>query len=217
MTRTIRLLNIACIVIICPLLLAECNGQSTQWSDCKLEYSRASQSLNDFYRNKDETQLIVSLAEVDSALPCKESNVKAVDLKITLLLLLKRYKEGYEFVKGLDSATFYKPYQKMMKENWFMAHVYEEEADTFARDSLYRKIVSGVENYIESENEAKKPFDEIAYSDLLFVQGQFERSKAIDEIGRLEKKFPSEKDFFDGVREMLDHKPAESSAQAQPQ
>jgi hypothetical protein len=217
MTRTIRLLNIACVAIICSLLLAECKGQSTQSSDCKLEYSRARQSLNNFYRNNDQTQLTVSLAEVDSALPCKETNVKAVDLKITLLLLLKRYKEGYEFVKGLDSAAFYKPYQKMMKENWFMAHVYEEKGDTAARDGLYRKIVGGVENYIESENETNKPFDEVAYSDLLFVQGQFERSKAIDEIGRLEKKFPAEKDFFDGVREMLDNKPAEGSSQAHPQ
>jgi hypothetical protein len=217
MTKTIRLLYIVCIAAICSLLLAECNGQSTQSSDCKLAYSRASKSLNDFYRNKDQTQLTVSLAEVDSALPCQETNVKAVDLKITLLFLLKRYKEGYEFVKGLDSATFYKPYQKMMKENWFLGHVYEEKGDTVARDSLYRKIVGGVENYIESENETKKPFDEVAYGDLLLVQGQFERSKAIDEIDRLEKKFPAEKDFFDGVREMLDNKPAEGSAQANPQ
>jgi len=195
----------------------ECHGQSTQPADCKLEYSRASKSLNNYYRNKDDAQLAVALREVDSAIQCGGTNSKAVQLKITLLLLSKKYKEGYDFVRPLDAAVFPRPYKKMMDENWFMAHVFEDSGDTLARDSLYKKIVTSVEHFIESENAAKTPFDDMAYYDLFFVKGQFQRSKALEELDELAKKYPSKKDFFVVLRGMIDNKDSVSTSEAQAQ
>src|ERR1700733_4617406 len=99
MTAVYRLLSTGSICFICFLLLAECNGQSDQSADCYLRYSRANNSLNNFYKSNDQTQLTVSLAEVDSALQCMGAKPKAVELKVTLLLLLKRFKDGYDFLK----------------------------------------------------------------------------------------------------------------------
>jgi hypothetical protein len=217
MPRKINPFPLTGIAFVCLLLFTQCNGQSAQPADCKLEYSRATKSLNNYYANKDEAQLAVALKEIDSALQCGGMNPRAVQLKITVLLLSKKYQEGYDFVKPLDAAVFPRPYQKMMNENWFMAHVFEGSGDTIARDSLYRKIVLGIGDYIESENVASKPFDEMAYYDLYFVEGQFQRTKALEELGGLEKKFPAEKDFFAGLRDMIDNKDSELSAQPRAQ
>src|SRR5690348_15749414 len=114
-------------IFISLITLTECHGQSKHIQTCREAYYRASDALNSYYVDSNQGHLSVALASVDTALICNEIKSKAVSLKINLLLLSKRYQEGYNFVHPMDSASFFKPYLKYAYENWFLAHLFKAQ------------------------------------------------------------------------------------------
>jgi len=214
MTRTSQNLFLLTCIFTSLLLLTECRGQSKDIQNCKAEYWRASDALNNYYMDSNQAHLSAAFASLDSALKCNEMRSKAVSLKITLLLVAKKYKEGYEFVRPLDPASFSKPYEKYCFENWFLAHVLDAKSDSTARDSVYRQMEIRLENYINAGRGFDGDFDDLAVSSLYVVKWQLEGKKVLNEIDSLEKIWPKRKDFFNYLRVMLQNKPYTASTEA---
>lgn len=179
-------------IIFC---FSSCTGQSTI-DDCKTGAKNANSNLNDYYKNNDPALLNKALYYTEQSMPCKETRLQAVELKISVLMLLKEYKAGYEFIDSLQQSDFNKEYKKKMNYDFFKALEYEANADTLNAHKLYIEAINDLSLYIEKANNDKQ-IDKDAYYDLYFLKSKILSQRQIeDELEKLAKKYPSYTEFF---------------------
>jgi hypothetical protein len=129
-------------------------------------------------------------------------------MKISVLILLKRYQRGYEFVDSLSEVDFNAKYKKEMDYDYFRSLEYESKSDTINRNILLEKIINNIQQYIQNENMPKDTFDEDAYFSLFLFKNKLFNSTIVDaEIEILKKKYPNETDYLNGVKTTIDEKP----------
>ncbi len=179
-------------IIFC---ISSCNGQSTI-GDCKTGAKNAKSNLNGYYENYDPALLNKALYYIEQSMPCKETRLQAVELKMSVLILLKEYKAGYEFIDSLQQSDFSKEYKKKMNLNIFKALEYEANADTVNAYKFYTEAINDLSLYIEKTNNDKQ-IDKDAYYDLYFLKSKvLSHGQMEDELEKLAEKYPSYKEFF---------------------
>ena len=204
LSQILNKLNIALISFTVIILLGSCNAQSKQLEDCQLSYKNAKADFSTYYKINEKLLLNKSLNNVEQALKCKETRYKAIDLKISLLILLKKYRNGYKFIDSLSEKDFKKGYKKKMNYNYFLALEHESKTDTVNRNKYFNYIIVDIQNYIQQEKMSKGKFDKEAYYDLFFVKKNFLNLQQVNaEVDLLKEQYPNEKDFFDSLKETL--------------
>lgn len=186
------------------ILLNSCLGQSANVDKCKTSYKKARENFNSYYKNNDQSLIQEALPNAEQAIQCEQTKYAAIDLKISLLILLKKYKNGHEFIDSLSENDFKVKYKKKMYYNYFIAMEYESNADTVNRDKFLNEIVNSIQNYILAENMPKDKLDEEAYYTLYTIKKRLSSLTQLNnEIDLLKQKYPYEKDFFDALKETL--------------
>lgn len=171
-----------------------CSGQSVV-DDCESAMKNAKSELNTYYKSNDLALLNSALHYTEQSMFCKETRLQAVELKTSLLILLKRYKAGYEFTDSLGQNDFNKGYKKAMNYNFFKALEYETNGDTVSAHKSYLEAMNHISQSIET-NKASQ-VDQDAYYDLFLMKSKvLSPSQLEDELEALIKKYPANKDFF---------------------
>ena len=169
--------------------------------------------MNNYYKTNSLSLLDSALKETEQSMRCDQMRLGAVDMKISLLILLKKYQRGYEYVDSLSLNDFKLKYKKDMCEYYFHALNCETKSDTVNMDKYYNKIISIIKNFIQSEHAHNNKFNEDAYYDLFFIKAKVSDPKRITlEIDNLKQKYPSEGDFLEGIKTTLFNVPMEVKA-----
>lgn len=188
------------------LLITGCNGQTKTNSikDCEFLYKQANSKLNEYHLTNNDSCLDLSLKYTEEALSiCSEYIVRLSDLKITLLMLLRKYKEGYEFVNLMNDNDFDKPYKKSMYLKTFNAFYFESQGNTLRRDSCFKDIEIEIKTYL-----SKNPSDNDATADLFFTKAKHTDIEiVIKEIEFLQEKDQENVDFLEGLKGTIKYMP----------
>lgn len=193
-------------------LFNSCDGQVKNLEDCRLHYKNALTELNAYYKNNKTSLLQESLANIQESLKCPETRYKSIELKISLLILLKRYQSGYEFIDSLSDNDFNAKFKKKMNHDYFRALEYESKSDTANSSRLLNGIVADIQNYIQNENTPKDSLDLDAYLALFLIKKKVSNMKQIEtEIDLLKEKYPNEKDDLEGIKNTIFEKTQFSS------
>lgn len=185
------------------VVFAGCNGQTNQSQICAENYKKAKASLNKYYINNNRSDLEESLESIETAIGCKEMRSASIDLKIPVLMLLEKYKSGYEFVDSLSQTDFNASYKKLMIASFFRALEYGQKRDTTNRNKLFNETIVYIQKYIQEDTSAGIA-DENAYYDLFMVKSRVLDISSINkEIDSLMNVYPNQKAFFDVLRNSL--------------
>ncbi len=214
-TYKLNKLIIAAISFILFNLFNSCNGQVKSLEDCRSHYKNALTGLNAYYKNNKTSLLQESLTNIQESLKCPETRYKSIDLKISLLILLKRYQSGYEFIDSLSENDFNAKFKKKMNHDYFHALDYESKSDTASRNRLFNEIVADIQRYIQNENMGKDTLNEEAYILLFSFKKTLVGLKKVDaEIDSLKGKYPLKKDYLDDLKNAIRESPITDSVSA---
>ncbi len=192
MKRIVSLL----IVFVC--LISSCNGQNSNIEQCKTHFKTAKKTFSSFYTDKNQKLLTEALKEVELSQNCPQTRLVSIELKISILSAKKDYQAGYKFVESLDKKDFAKPYKKDMQSNMFKALDYESKSDIKNRNLYLKKATAEIESFINEQNAT----DQEAYYDLFLIKSKMLSKNELDgNILLLEKQHPSDKDFFEVLKE----------------
>ncbi len=144
------------LMLLITLLLNSCSNNAENRCDVLLQ--KAKGSLYQFYVSNDTLSLIKAKNYIDS-IDCSSFKHKVFDTKITLVILLKEYSEGIEYVKTLNNSDFQKEYQKNMYLKSFEAMICESQGDTIRRNKLYQEIVSEIQSYLNKTSNQETLID----------------------------------------------------------
>ena len=193
-------------VCFCILLfvLNGCNGQSENNDSCLLHLKNARNQIASYYKTNEQSLLLSSIDECEKSMPCLETRKAAIELKVGLIIKLKRFQEGQKYVDSLTESDFKLKYKKRMWHNYFIALEFDSKGDTVKRNNYYKEIVSDIQNYIFKDSLPAGEINEESYYDLLFAKSKFLNKKEVyDEIEVLIHRYPKEQQFFDGVKTSL--------------
>jgi hypothetical protein len=193
--------GIICLPVI--FFFETCKGQSANGISCYDNYNRAKKSLNNYYISNDKSLLDSSLQYSENALNCENTRRASIELKTSVLILLKDYKSGSEFINSLKKEDFQTPYGKTMYMNYFLAEDLKYNTQKKKSDSLLNATISIIQNTIRL-NGADSAFVEGYYYDLFFIKSKLlPFSKIVGELDSLKIKFPDKADFIDALKETL--------------
>jgi tetratricopeptide (TPR) repeat protein len=200
MIKTINRFSFSYIVVIFAVLFGNCQGQSTNLKDCISSFNKAKTALNSYYQNCDTSLLQKSLDNTELAMKCDTIRKAAIELKISILMLLKRYKNGYEFVDSLSTKDFIVSYEKEISYYSFQAMNYESNGDTINRNKCFNDAIEYIQNYIQQERLPSGKLDERVYYDLFLMKWRILNKQELKtEIELAEQQHPDNKDFFESL------------------
>lgn len=178
-------------LVLAIVLLNACNQHSEQ--QCDLLLKMANDNLYQFYVTTD-TLLLVSAKNYIDSIDCNSFKYRVFNSKTTLLILLKKYSEGMEYIKSLNAADFNKPYQKNMYFKNFEALQCEVQGDTVKRNNLYMEIIDEIQSCLKNDIN-----QEILFDLFLFKNKVETHEQILQEIELLRKTGKYENDFIDAL------------------
>jgi hypothetical protein len=183
-------------------LAFSCNqeGKVNNANNCQKDFYSANANLNLYYKDSSRNHLDSTLFYIDrSSSSCPEFKTRFVNLKLSVLILLKDGKKGHDFVSSLDSNDFYKVYTKNLYLRNFDAISYEKQGDTTKRNQEYSKLSSIIEKYLQ-----KNPTDKEAYMDLFYTNVKLKgKAQVIREIDSLYKNRINDNNFVELVKKSI--------------
>lgn len=189
-------------VLIFNGICSGCQGDTKSEKDkCKEAYKEANVRLNEFYQKADQKKLDTALYIVEKNInACPDYNVRMVNLKIRILILLKAYDRGYKFIDSLDEEKFDKPYKKSFYLKSFRAMGLESQGDSVNRNKQYLGIIDDVLGYIKLH-----PSDREAIADLFFIKAKVEeKSKVLESIDIMRRQGNvSDSMFYEGLKSAI--------------
>jgi len=193
-------------VLILALFFIGCHSSNSLKKEaCFENLLQVNEYLNEYYIDGDEENLKCSLSIIDNVIDnCVEHKEQLVTSKITVLMLLKDYEKGYEFVKSLETEKFKRSYSKNMYLMSFKALYYETKKDILSKNAILQGIVEEIQNYVDHN-----PTDEEAIIDLFYTKTMLKtRKEIINEIDKLlEEKKIKNKDFYILLKESIENFP----------
>ena len=173
--------------------------------------------MNQYYSNKNQSLLNTALKEVEQSLPCPGTRKAAVELKIGLLSLQKKFATAYTFIDSLTDADFKYDYTKAADYNFFRAMEYESKADIANRDKFLSKAVAAVKEHINKENARNNHFDLESYYTLFFFKKMYVSSQSLEtELDLLKRKYPDHVQDLEGIKQSIrSHKTSVASNSAE--
>jgi|GEM_PF-2091735 len=206
------------ILFPCVYSLNGCCGQPKNSDTCISHFKNASAAVSSYQESNDQQFLSVALHEVGQSTACTETRQAAVELKISLLMLLKEFREAYVYVDSLNETDFKLKYKKSMWHNYFLASEYGSQLDTVNEVKYFNEAIRAIQNYIQSENKHQGQLDEEAYFDLFNIKKKVATQQQIEtEIDSLKGEYPSKRSYFTGLKTTLFDIPGQAKAIADPQ
>ena len=194
-------ISIIVFLVFIPLITG-CNGKTKtrNTENCTTFFNQANCKLNEYYLTHNDSCLYLSLNYIEKALSlCTEHKASLFNLKITLLMLLHKYEEGYEFVDSVNNNNFAKPYKKNLYLKTFKALAFEVKGDTLKRDRCFNEVESEIKYYL-----SKHQSDKEAISDLFFIKAKHTNiGIVIKEIELLQDKNKENIEFFESLKETI--------------
>jgi hypothetical protein len=182
------------------VLFYSCKGQSNVDTVCRQKFKEARNLTYSYPASTRQSALDSALNLANECLKCDSIRKAVVDLKLTLLIAMKKYSEGMSFVDSLTESDFTFGYKKKMIYKNFQALAYASQNDTIKRNLTYKALSDELEQYIQKQNIIDKEFEEI-YLDLYSIKGNFLDSNQINkEVEALEKKYPNKSSFFEFLK-----------------
>ncbi len=153
------------------------------------------------YKNPTNPSALDSaLIIVDKCMKCDSIKTAVVDLKIRLLITLRKFNEGAEFVDSLQTSDFTYTYKKKLTQDNFLALNFASNKDTNSRDVRYRIMATDLESHINSNNLKSNEFQE-AVIDLHTLTDNLNDSALFKrQIDSLKIKYPQEVKFLDFIK-----------------
>lgn len=105
-----------CVFLLLTFFQVSCNNEKVTSSKCGTSFKEADSLLKHFYINQDSLQLSNLLQRIDS---CENDSLRR--MKIHILLLLDKCREGFDFVEGINPEAFKYPYRKIFFGSLFKA------------------------------------------------------------------------------------------------
>jgi hypothetical protein len=208
-------LNTPIILIVIFFSFNTCKGQVNNGEKCKVSYTNAITKMGEYYKTPKISLLQESLRNIEESMLCHETRRESINLKISLLLLMKKYQRGYMFIDSLDNSDFDAPYKKKMRYDEFHAFDYESKLDTASRNRVFWIIVNDIQEYIQNENMGKDTLNEEAYIFMFsFKQKLIGLKKADAEIDSLKVKYPLKGDYLDALKNAIMDSPITDSVSA---
>jgi len=185
------------LILLTNLWLLSCNSQSNARLDsCNYKFNEAKKLVYD----TPNAFLDSALTLVNQTFLCDSLRKAAVELKITILIAMKKYSFGESFVDSLSESDFSFKYKKNLMLKNFQAFESEAKADTITENLIYRQMMLDLESYLNTHSVSEKEFDE-AYMDLFAIKRNILDKKQINkEVGNLEEKYPQKKQFFEYLK-----------------
>lgn len=176
------------------LFFCSCKGQLNKTDSCKRKFKEARDLA--YLNPARQSALDSSLILVNECLQCDSIKKAVVDLKITLLISMKKYTEGISFIDSLNENDFTFGYKKNLMSKSLYALDYGSKNDTIKKNLLYKEIADGIEKYIKEQTISNTEFKEI-YTDLFAVKENYLDSNQINkEVEDLKKLYPAQETFF---------------------
>jgi len=192
------------VALLTFVILHGCSAHSKQVNACRSSYKKARADLNAYYKDHDSSMLGSSLADADLAMRCVETRQAAVEMKISLLALMKSFRKGYEFVISLNESDFTMSYKKTMGYQYFLAMDADARGDTLLRNRIFKNICFDIETYIRNENLPAGKLNEVAYYDLYKMKTKIRSQSQLGmEIDSLKQRYPASSEFFDVLKGSL--------------
>jgi len=198
-----RLTKVKFIFIVTLMIIYGCRGQTNDYDRCYKYLNKARKSFNELLLGKENKEIKVDslISATDIAIECPATRMAAVELKCSILIRWKKYKEGYEFVESLKQEDFKLPYKKQLYWNYFHAYECEANIDTIGRNRYLNSIIKNVSRYILEKNTHSNEIDKEAYYDLFFIKSRVLSSQEFDgQLNILMKKFPNDKEFLEALK-----------------
>jgi hypothetical protein len=187
--------NQVTVIILSSLIFNSCRGQMTANDACATKFKKARDLV---YSNATrQSALDSALYLANECMQCGSIKQAVVDFKITLLVSMKRYREGISFIDSLKNSDFTYGYKKKFMAKGLQALEYDVNKDTINRNLVYKEMANDIEQYINEHKVSSKEFDE-AYTDLFAIKENYLDANQINEqIDLLKNKYPDKQSFFD--------------------
>ena len=191
-------------VAIAFVIISFIGCRSRQDDQCSINYKKAKDFLYKYHINQKRSFLVRALAEIERS-GCPETALGAVELKISLLSLLKKYKEAYQYIDSLGPGSFKLEYKKGMSYNLFRALEYESKFDTANRNLFLNRSVITIQSYIDEQDTSESKLNEEAYYDLFLIKSKLENLENLNnDIEKLKKRYPNKLTFWENVKGSLE-------------
>jgi hypothetical protein len=194
------------IIISLVTLVFSCNQEVkvSGADNCIKYFNIAKSNINLYYRDSSTNHLDTALFYINTNTSlCPEYKTSFINLKLSILLLLKDDRQGQEFVRSLDSMDFDKDYQRGMYLGSFDAIKYEKLGDTTKRNLIYSELSTIIENYLRVNYT-----DREAYVDLFVTKAKYRnKAEVIDEIDSLYKDRIGDNDFVEALKQTIESLP----------
>lgn len=188
------------IILFFTSYLFSCKAQS-QKSDCKVSYEKANAKLKNYSKTSDDKYLDSAQFFLNNALICNETRRKSVLRKIEIFVIQSNYEQGAKFVTTLNNQDFDFSYQREMMINYLMGLRYAEINNLNKKDSIFRKSIYEIQNYIDRQNSTTFLSDSIAYYDLYFTKSRiYDSVRILKDIDSLKLKFPNDRDAIEKMK-----------------
>lgn len=185
--------------VICIMNVFSCHGQIQNLAMCKRDYKNGVALYDSFIQTHDTPLLEKAIPLLSKSTLCNETRQKALLLKITLISLLKSYSWAYSVVDSSDETDFREPYQKKMYLAFFKAKQFELGGDLQNRDKILDSAARNIQSYINFSGKFQKD----SYVDLYNIKSVFlDRKEYILELDSLVEKYPNQKNFFEGLKDI---------------
>jgi hypothetical protein len=186
---------------VCCLFLSACQAQSGDNEKCVRGFKNAQKNLFNYYSNNNYKSLDSALLNIEQSALCTKTRVASVEIKISILLLMQKFEQGYKYVDSLNEKDFPLRYQKEISLNVFKAKKYESSKDTASSLKCYSEIAKVIQSYITQMQISEGLDFEARYYDLFIFKAKCFSQKQIEsEIDSLTKKYPKERDFFEVLK-----------------
>jgi len=180
------------------VFFGSCNSQTQNADGCNVHYKNAKSSLNSYYRSENKDLLGCALEEVELYSKCFGKTQKSVELKISLLSLLKEYKKAFEYVNSLKDSDFKCTYKREMNSNYFLASLSGSKSDTVNRNEYLNKSVLSVQRYIDNSKFSGIKNNQKAFYDLFNMKSLIlSKQTLVKEIEDLKGPYPNDIEFLD--------------------
>ncbi|MEO7306609.1 MAG: hypothetical protein ABIR78_02415 [Ferruginibacter sp.] len=177
------------------LLFCNCNGQYDRNDICKKKFKKARELA---YSNPcNVSALETSLSLTNECMQCDSIRKVVVDFKINLLISMKKFTAGINFIDSLSENDLAFPYKKNLFRNNFQALEFASKKDTINRNLVYEKISRELEHYIQTHKITNKEFKEI-YTEMFIIKDNYLDANQINiDVENLIRIYPEQKPFFD--------------------
>lgn len=198
--------NFLVTISICVFIniIIGCHDKPAGIANCKVDLKKAADSLNSYYQSGKLSALEASLPFLQEPLECPETRPRAIEMKISIFVLLKEYENGYKFVDSVKDNDFSRPYKREMAMDYFRALEFESKADSIDKKKHLQLITHNIQDYIKRSASSDTAMDKEAYYDLYLIKSKlYPINELYKELDSLKTRYPGQIDFIESLKGTL--------------